>query len=478
MKLLLLLLAALLYKSECAVYADKILNLPNLDFVPNFDQYAGYLQALPMKQLYYWLTMSQNSSATDPLILYMNGGPGCSSLQALLTEMGPYRVSNYGKTVSLNPYSWNKFANMLFIDGPAGVGYSFATDKNYTYSDDEVADQNYQALKYFFNVKFPELKSVDFYIAGESYSGYYTPMLSTRLIDDKANFANFKGMAIGNGCLDDKLLYNSIIQFSYNHAFIDETYYRNAVKKCCFKAGEDCDFYQYSLSNDPSARCYNESTTLNLANFYTGLDPYFLYFSCYLDGKDPASRAVAYPHSHRLAHLRHLSKKLNLNVDLTGAVPPPCSHHDDDVLWLNKPEVRQAINVPTLVQKYTGCSQDVGNNYITQYDTMSSFVIYALDAKIKTLFFNGDVDSVCNVNMNKQFLANLDRGLVQPATIWNMAVNLPPTAGFITKYKDFDFATIRGAGHFAASAVEKPREALQLIYNFVNNLDYSTPYPY
>uniref|UniRef100_A0A0N4ZGJ4 Carboxypeptidase n=1 Tax=Parastrongyloides trichosuri TaxID=131310 RepID=A0A0N4ZGJ4_PARTI len=465
--------SSLIFITTSAPYADKVLNLPYLNFRPNFDQYAGYIQALPTKQLFYWFVESQSNPSTDPVILWLQGGPGCSGMDGLTTEMGPYRVTDYGKTVEANPYSWNKIANMIFIDAPAGVGFSYALDNNHTYSDDEVADQNYNALKYFFNVKFPEFKSNDFYIMGESYGGTYVPMLSTRLIDDKINFPTFKGMAIGNGCLSDKLMYNSVIQFSYNHAFIDESYYRNAVKKCCFTSGEDCDFYQYS-NLTPNDRCYNESMNLYYANFYTGLDPYFLYFSCYLDSP---TGLFAHPHASKIALTRHYNNKFYGKPSIkSSSNPPACSHHDDNVLWLNMPEVRRALNVPALLPTYETCSDSVSNNYVSQYPDMTSFVIYAMDKGVRTMFFNGDVDSVCNVIHNKQFIANLNRKLIQPASVWNISVNLPPTAGFVTKYDGVDFVTVRGAGHFVASNLEKPREGLQLIYNFLKNQDYSTPF--
>lgn len=161
-----------------------------------------------------------------------------------------------------------------------------------------------------------------------------------------------------------------------------------------------------------------------------------------------------------------------------SSIPPACSHHNDNVAWLNMPEVRKALNVPALLPIYKTCSDSVSNNYVSQYSDMTSFVIYALDKGIRTMFFNGDVDSVCNVIHNKQFIANLNRKLIQPASIWNISINLPPTAGFVTKYDGVDFVTVRGAGHFVASSLEKPREGLQMIYNFLKNQDYSTPFPY
>uniref|UniRef100_A0A914Y4D9 Carboxypeptidase n=1 Tax=Panagrolaimus superbus TaxID=310955 RepID=A0A914Y4D9_9BILA len=148
----------------------KIKNLPNLQFSPTFEQYSGYLPVNNGNQLFYWLTMAYENASTAPTLLYLNGGPGCSSMQGLLVEMGPFRILNYGAKVVENKYAWNRYANVLYLDAPAGVGYSLNLHKNYTFTDSQVASDNHDALKAFFTL-FPELKRNAFFIGGESYAG-------------------------------------------------------------------------------------------------------------------------------------------------------------------------------------------------------------------------------------------------------------------------------------------------------------------
>ena len=113
-----------------------------------------------------------------PLFFYCNycnksGGPGCSSLDGLLYELGPFHVNNSDNTLYPNPYSWNLNASIIFLESPICVGFSYTDDMNCTANDNTTADDNYHALIQFFTVKFPEYLKHDFFIMGESYAGVY-----------------------------------------------------------------------------------------------------------------------------------------------------------------------------------------------------------------------------------------------------------------------------------------------------------------
>ena len=92
-------------------------SLPGYSDPINFDQYSGYLNGSVDGniQLHYWLVESQSNPGKDPLVLWLNGGPGCSSLDGFLEEHGPFLVDDSGTTLHHNPYSWNKIANMLYL---------------------------------------------------------------------------------------------------------------------------------------------------------------------------------------------------------------------------------------------------------------------------------------------------------------------------------------------------------------------------
>ena len=120
-----------------------------------------------------------NLAEEKPLVLWLNGGHGCSSLDGWEMENGPMFLNKDG-TYTINEYSWNKAANVLYIESPGDVGYSYidsGLDDDIKVDDDIVAKNNLNAILSFF-LKFPEYKNRDFYISGESYAGIYIPMLT------------------------------------------------------------------------------------------------------------------------------------------------------------------------------------------------------------------------------------------------------------------------------------------------------------
>jgi hypothetical protein len=89
--------------------------------------FSGYLPVGENKHIFYAYFESENDPVTDPVVLWTNGGPGCSGLLGLFTEQGPFFPQEDG-TLSPNEFSWNKVANMLFVEQPAGVGFSYSDD--------------------------------------------------------------------------------------------------------------------------------------------------------------------------------------------------------------------------------------------------------------------------------------------------------------------------------------------------------------
>ena len=143
--------------------------------------YSGYLKTKREgDELFYMYIPAINNPHIAPIMLWLNGGPGCSSLFGLLAEVGPVTSDNYEGKFKINPYSWNKDVNLLVIEQPAGVGFSKIYDPKFEYNDDIMGENLLFAIKDFLAEY--SMKNREFYVSGESYAGVYIPTLATLLI--------------------------------------------------------------------------------------------------------------------------------------------------------------------------------------------------------------------------------------------------------------------------------------------------------
>ncbi len=172
-----LLFAGLIAFAAAGPVEDLMFQMPECEPF-EYEAYSGLLQIQKDKTLHYTFVASMNDPTTDPLVIWFNGGPGCSSMLAFLQEHGPCVVDDNSTDMFMNPYPWNMKANMIYLEAPAGVGYSQAATNASKHTNDMVTSQdNLAALLMWFD-KFPEFKNHDFYVSGESYGGVYVPYLS------------------------------------------------------------------------------------------------------------------------------------------------------------------------------------------------------------------------------------------------------------------------------------------------------------
>jgi hypothetical protein len=173
---------ALLSLATASAGPRKVENLPGLPAsLSHVAMHADYVHLPSGKSLFFWLVDSLTAPSADPLLLWLNGGPGCSSLyrptplmtpppntpsEGLLGEHGPF-VPTADGTLRENPFAWNRFANVLYLESPAGVGFSVASDPSLLKTGDrQTALDVVDFLRAFF-AAFPSLAGRDFWIAGE-----------------------------------------------------------------------------------------------------------------------------------------------------------------------------------------------------------------------------------------------------------------------------------------------------------------------
>ncbi|XP_077982821.1 lysosomal protective protein-like [Glandiceps talaboti] len=443
----------------CADNPDEIKSLPGLKQQPTFKQYSGFLNATGTRKLHYWFVESQGNPSKDPLLLWVNGGPGCSSLDGFLSELGPFHVNDDGTTLYENEFSWNKVANVLILEAPAGVGFSYSDDKNYTTSDDQVSLDNYAALQSFF-VKFPEFVNNSFYVTGESYGGIYVPTLSVRIMKGNATI-NFKGLAVGNGYVSAELNDNSIVYFAYYHGLFGDDLWTNLNDYCCNQG--ICNFH-----NNTDQNCQIGLNQVNHIIFDIGLNEYALYLDC--DGGIPPHLhrfRTAFRNMFRFYHFQapkwNPNKKIKtLKNRLHGVID--CVNTTAETNYLNMDSVRKALHIPETVQTWQVCSDEVSENYQRNYDTMYDQFQSLLSSEMyRVLVYNGDTDMACNFLGDQWFVESLNRKEVQTRQPW---IYSDQVAGFYHQFQNITFVTVKGSGHMVPQW--RPGQALQMITDFLN----------
>mmetsp|Transcript_30421 Transcript_30421/g.29783 ORF Transcript_30421/g.29783 Transcript_30421/m.29783 type:complete len:118 (+) Transcript_30421:82-435(+) len=108
----------------------------------NYNVYSGYLPVSASKTLHYIFVHSMSDPINDPIVMWFNGGPGTSSLLGFFQEHGPCIIDDGETRIKENPYPWNMRANTLYIESPAGVGFSFASTSQDYMTNDFVQSQD------------------------------------------------------------------------------------------------------------------------------------------------------------------------------------------------------------------------------------------------------------------------------------------------------------------------------------------------
>ncbi|XP_072169182.1 lysosomal protective protein-like [Diadema setosum] len=449
-------LFSIIASSGFAAYTpDEVSDLPGLKTQPSFSHFSGYLNASGEKKLHYWFVESQNDPANDPVVLWMNGGPGCSSMDGMLTELGPFHVNPDGETLYMNEYSWNTKANMIFLEAPAGVGYSYSPDKQYATDDDKVSMDNYLALQSFFK-KFPEYASNEFYVTGESYGGIYVPTLSLRILQGNATI-NMKGFAVGNGITNFDTNTDSLVYFAYYHGLLGLDLWKSLTENCC--NGTKCVF-----SRTTSAECYTYvGESLNIV-YNIGLNEYSLYADCYSgpSGKSPLVTRYQFDMMHVMGHFPTTPPKYYRASSAGKGLEfaPPCLNRTAEKAYLNLPSVRKALHISDQAPSWEICSNIP---YSTIYNTM--FDQYqTLLTKYRGMVYNGDTDMACNFLGDEWFVESLGLKVLKQRVPWKVNGQI---AGFFKQFQNLSMVTVKGAGHMVPA--DKPAEALHMFTSFLEN---------
>ncbi|KAI8147778.1 Alpha/Beta hydrolase protein [Fennellomyces sp. T-0311] len=211
---------------------------------PNVTQYSGYFDISPSIHYFFWFFESRNGPANSPVTLWLNGGPACSSMVGLWVSHGPCRVYDNGTFMDAvyNPYSWNRYSNLLFLDQPVGSGFSYG-DMTVGRAVDG-SQFVYESLQLFFEA-FPQYSQNSFHMFGESYAGRYIPEYARYIVDRNAVveaganltvdvYIQIESIGLGNPWIDPLYHYQSD-----PHMACDSTYPFTLPAEACTQMAND-----------------------------------------------------------------------------------------------------------------------------------------------------------------------------------------------------------------------------------------------
>ncbi|KAK6931732.1 Peptidase S10, serine carboxypeptidase [Dillenia turbinata] len=442
------------YKMNKEAEADRVTNLPGQPSVP-FSHYAGYVNLRPNegKALFYWFFQAQHQPSLKPLVLWLNGGPGCSSVAYGATqELGPFLVRNNGTQLVLNHFSWNKAANILFLESPVGVGFSYTNNSEdlHKLGDKITAIDSHAFLVGWFK-RFPHFKSHDFYIAGESYAGHYVPQLAELIYKRnkqarKDSYINLKGIMMGNAVLNEETDQRGFIEYAWSHAIISDKLYNDIVRECDFRSSDN--LTQVCLDNFKG-----------FLEAYSDIDIYSIYSPVCLNSLDQKQLSTK-----PLAAPRFFSKSKH---DLWHILPSgydPCTE-DYVTKYFNREDVQRALhaNLTNLPYSYSPCS-DVIPKWNDSPDTVLPIIQKLLKAGLRVWIYSGDTDGRVPVTSTRYSLKEMRLRIEEG---WRAWFHKQQVGGWMMRYEGgLTLATVRGAGHQVPLLA--PEQALSLFTHFLS----------
>ncbi|SZF01311.1 unnamed protein product [Blumeria hordei] len=192
-----------------------------------FDIGESYAGSIPISsdindpnQLWFWFFPSTNPLAEREVTIWLNGGPGCSSLDGLIQENGPFLWQSGTYQPIQNPYSWTNLTNVIYIDQPVSTGFSSG---NITVENENDVSTHFLAFWKNFISKF-KMEGYEVYITGESYAGQYIPYIASAMLDaNDTTYYNVKGIQINDPSINDN---DVLIQVPVVPAL---NYYQNVI---------------------------------------------------------------------------------------------------------------------------------------------------------------------------------------------------------------------------------------------------------
>lgn len=396
-----------------------------LGFVKDVPSYSGFLTVNPNtgSNIFFWFFPAMENPETAPVLMWLQGGPGSSSMLGLFVEHGPYYVAK-GGVPKLRKTTWARRYSMLYVDNPVGVGFSFTQEpQGYTRNDTDVARDLFEALQQFFTL-FPEYVKNDFYVTGESYAGKYVPAIGY-VIDTAVQprvKINLKGIAIGNGVVDPVTMMD-YADYLYGISLVD----RNEAAAIRQKTDAAVDLIKQGRFLD--ANNAQEPVFDGKPSMYENFTGFTNYYN-YLYSKMPADQG-------------YYSS------------------------FLQTTRVRKAIHVGSV--NFSDFNTVVNDNF--DGDKMASAKPWftALLEKYKVLLYSGQLDVIVPYPFTENFIASVNWSGASafadvPRRVWRAPGG--DVYGYVRQVANFTEVLVRNGGHILP--YDQPEAAYDMITKFID----------
>ncbi|OIS96032.1 serine carboxypeptidase-like 18 [Nicotiana attenuata] len=426
-------------------------NGSTVEFLPGFDGplpfylETGYIGVGKSEevQLFYYFVKSESDPRKDPLLLWLTGGPGCSSFTGMAYEVGPLAFGQKAYNGSLpilvsNPYSWTKFANILFLEQPVNTGFSYATTSAASKCTDKPAttSMNFCARYLWFN-NHQEFISNPSYVSGDSYSGITVPVI-VQLISDgieagKKPLINLKGYSLGNPLTFPEES-NYQIPFCHGMGLISNELYESLKETC---KGD----YQ---NIDPTDKLCLENFKMFNKLVSSINDQQILEPFCGRDSESPKPHQLSGERrslEDNLISLRHGDFICRESRVATRKL----SNH-----WANEPRVQEALHVRkgTIRRPWARCRQSImGTTYTITFKNSIPYHVNLSSKGYRSLIYSGDHDMVIPFQSTQAWIKYLNYSIIDDWRPWTIDGQV---AGYTRSFSNhMTYATVKGGGHTA-----------------------------
>lgn len=395
--------------------------------------FSGYVPVTSDRHLYYWLVQAEEtmSSVVAPLVLWLQGGNGCSSLTGLLSENGPFWSPN-GVSLEPNAQSWHKLpAHVLYIDRPAGAGFSFSISKNYSqFANDNTTAFDTLALVKALLLKYPWLCGRPVFVAGESYAGHFVVQAASLLAAEPSLCAPLGGLMIGNGVVDLNQTNYAWFEMAFTHSLAAPSTWSGLTQNCHFQWDMGVDGNGCPSNQTKACQHYLQAWMADTGSSQGLLSLYDYYTDVCLNSKAPFADSISAP-----------------CIDATTT------------RYLQQLAVRSALHIDSRAAAWADCSDELNDAYSCSDTWVSVVHLYRDLLKSqkrpqRLLIYSGDVDGVVPTAATRRWVQAMESLLVTRS--WQPWLDGQAQLGGVTFSATLDdpnangnltFATIRGAGH-------------------------------